>query len=211
MNKEWSSYDDAVLVDFLFESNISNREMAVQLGTTEAEIKAQIRSLGLGWVRRQRGFASRGQAALTQMMRKLLPNEEIRTEEPLPDRLRLDVYCPRYKLAVEYHGRQHFSYVEHFHGDLDGFRESQFRDEKKIKYCQDLGIALVVFRYDDLLTEDVVFSRLLDALRTTPTVKEEKPTIKGDPYYEAYKQRQREYRRKSYQRMKRDNAARRNH
>lgn len=200
----WDEYEDDRLTDLLFETNLSNREIGMELGRTELEVTREIRELGLSWVRRKKGNISRGQGALTAIMQKLLPGEEIRAEEPIGDRLRLDVYCPRYDLAAEYHGRQHFFYTEHFHGDKRGFHESQARDEKKEEICKNLGIALVVFRYNDTLTEEVVYERMLDALRNTPIVaKEEKiPTYKGNPFYEERKIMHREYRKKQYQKMK---------
>jgi len=199
----WDEYADDRLTDFLFESNLSNREIAMELGCTELDVTQEIRSLGLSWVRRKKGNISRGQGALTAIMAKLLPGEEIRTEHPIGNRLRLDVFCPRYNLAAEYHGRQHFFYTEHFHGDKQGFYASQARDEQKEQICKDLGIALVIFRYNDTLTEDVVFERMLDALRNTPIVEEEKiPTYKGNPFYEERKQMNREYRKQQYRKMK---------
>lgn len=199
----WTEYEIDCLTDLLFDSNLSHMEMARELDRTEVEITRQIRELGLSWVRRSKGHISRGQGALTTIMSKLLPGEKVVSEHPIGERLRLDVYCDRYKLAAEYHGRQHFFYTQHFHGDKYGFEESQRRDERKIEICKDLGIALVIFRYNDTLTEDVVYNRMLDALRSTPLVKEEKiPTYKGEPFYEARAARQREYRREQYKKMK---------
>lgn len=199
----WTEYEDFILTDYIFETNRSVREIALEFATTELDVKRRIRELGLSWVKRSRAKVSRGQASLTTAMQKLLPGQEIINEEPIGSRLRLDVYCPAFKLAAEYHGRQHFEFVQHFHGDREGFRESQERDEKKQKICDDLGIALVVFRYNDALTEDAVYERLLDAIRNAPTAEAvEKKTIKGDPYYEAWKQRRREYNKKTYQKMK---------
>lgn len=196
-------YDLDKLTDLVFETNLSNKEMAEELGTTEEEVVRSIRQLGLSWVRRKRGHLSRGQAALTKIMTRLLPGEEIIAEYPLRDRLRLDVYCPRYQLAAEYHGRQHFVYTPFFHRDKQGFYDSQARDEMKEQICKDLGIALVVFRYTDELSEDAVYERLLDALQSTPIIREEsKLTFKGNPYYENAKARQREYRRQMYRKMK---------
>lgn len=199
----FTEYEDDRLTDMLFETNYSNFEIARELGKTELEVVQEIRNLGLSWVRRKRGNVSRGQGALTSIMQKLLPGEEIQSEYPLGERLRLDVYCDRYKLGAEYHGQQHFVFNAFFHGDMEGFRASQRRDERKEEICKDLGIALVVFRYNDTLSEDVVYERLLDAIRSTPAVEEEKvPTYKGQPFYESHKLRQREYRRDQYRRMK---------
>lgn len=200
----WDSYFDTVLTDYVFDSNISAREIAMSMGTTETDVKRRIRELGLSWIRRRNGHLSRGQAALTYMVRKLLPGAEVVTEHPIGERLRLDVYCPKYKLAVEYHGRQHFMYVEHFHRDKEGFHEARRRDERKAELCAEQGITLVVFRYNDALDEDSVFNQLLYAIRMAPVwePEEEKISIKGNPYYEAAKERNREYRKAAYRRAK---------
>ena len=200
----WSSYEDDRLTDLVFDTNLSIREMAQDLGRTELEVTKEIRSLGLSWVRRSKGHVSRGQAALTYIMRKLLPGEKIVTEEHIGERLRLDVYCPKYKLAAEYHGRQHFFYTEHFHGDKQGFYDSQARDERKAELCRELGIVLVVFRYDDQLTEDCVYERLLDGLRSSPPATKEvkQGSFKSQAVYEDYMNRQRAFRRQQYEKMK---------
>ena len=140
---------------------------------------------------------SHGQDLLTNIIDKLLPGEEVKNEEHIGERLRLDIYCPRYKLAVEYHGQQHFEYNSFFHNTYEDFEESQRRDKRKIELCEDQGIVLVVFRYDEDLSEDKVYDRLLEALKQAPSPKEEeKNTIRGNPYYELQKQRQRAYRKK---------------
>lgn len=206
---QWEDYDNDRLTDMVFDSNLSIHEMAVELGRTDIEIKRQMRELDLNWVRRKKGHLSRGQAALTEAMAKLLPGEKIETEAPIGKRLRLDVYCPAYELAAEYHGRQHYMYVEHFHGDKEGFRAAQARDDEKVQLCKDLGIALVVFRYNDDLSETAVYSRMLDAIRNTPMIKEQKDhTYKGNPHYEAYQKRQREFRKEQYRKMKRQQGMR---
>lgn len=199
----FSEHECDQLTDMVFDTNMSTLEMARELNKTEVEITKEIRNLGLSWVRRKKGHISRGQAALTSIMSELLPGEEILTEAPIGSRLRLDVYCPAYEIAAEYHGRQHFFYTKHFHGDKDGFLASQQRDELKVELCKDLGIALVVFRYNDDMSKDVVYNRMLDAIRSTPMVPRVKESrYKGNPYYEAGKIRQREYRKEQYRKMK---------
>ncbi len=192
------------LTDMVFETNLSTREMGVELGIEEKEIKRQIRELGLSWVRRKKGHVSRGQGSLTQIMSKLFPGERIISEYHIGERLRLDVFCPKHDLAAEYHGRQHFFYVPHFHGNKQGFYESKERDERKLELCKDLGIELVVFRYNDMLTEDAVYNRMMYALENAPILEkvDKKSQYKDNPFYESNKVRQREYRRQQYQRMK---------
>lgn len=200
----WRTEEDDRLKDLVFETNNSLADMATILNKPEWAIHNRMEDLEIDWVKRKSGYASRGQAALTHLMRKLIPGEEITTEHHIGDRLRLDVYCPTYNLAAEYHGRQHFEFVEHFHNDVHGFRAAQKRDDRKVELCKEKGIALVVFRYCDKLSEEIVFERLLDALRNgPPVVKEEKfSRYKGNPYYERYMERQRQYRKKLYKKSK---------
>lgn len=195
--------DDQAIVEMLFSSNLTYKEMAESLLLTEKEVAERVKRLGLSWVRKKNGLASRGQATLTHMMQKLLPGEKIISEYPIGERLRLDVYCPRYNLGAEFHGRQHFQYVQFFHQDIEGFKDHQERDDRKIELCEELGISLVVFRYDDLLTENVIFDRLLEAISNAPAPKEkERKSVVGTPYYEAMKHRQQEYRKQAYRKMK---------
>lgn len=198
---------DTLIRDMLFETNYSKKEIGWRIDRSEAYVSQRIKELGLDWVKRSgenRRKVSRGQLALTNVLKKLIPGAEILNEEPIGERLRLDIYCPKFKLAIEYHGRQHFHFVEHFHKDYSGFVDSQRRDERKLEICRDLGIAIVVFRYNDDLSEEAVFERIMAALTATPYKQEKKKPsqTKGNPYYESYKQRQREYRRLAYQRMK---------
>ena len=53
------------------------------------------------------------------------------------------------------------------------FEEAQKRDLKKIERCKELGIALIVFRYNDKLTEQSVYDRIIEAIRTTDVVQKE--------------------------------------
>lgn len=200
----WDADKDAELSDLLFDSNLSTVEIAKRMDVSSAFIASRIKDLNLTWVKRYKGNLSRGQAALTHILRKLLPGEEIHTEEPLGDRLFLDIYCPKYQLGIEYHGRQHFEYVEYFHGDMQGFVDSQVRDDRKVQKCQDLGIALVVFRYNDELNEDIIYNRILEVIRNTPAAEQvqTKRSLKGNAWYEAGKQRQRDANRAAYREAK---------
>jgi hypothetical protein len=200
--------DEHILKDLLFDSSNSIHEIADELGLTVTVLNRKIKELGLDWVRKGDRKMSRGQASLTKIIGKLLPNEPIVYEHSLGERLRLDIYIPTYKLGFEYHGRQHFFYSSLFHGSPEDFAESQARDERKMEICREQSIALVVFRFTDKLTEDSVYERILASLESTPYVREEKPSrYKGNAYYEARKEAARVHRKKKYQeikRMKRD-------
>lgn len=197
--------DDSKLKDLLFTSNMSVREMAEELGWKQSQVSQRIKQLGLTWVRRNNRKLSRGAASLTQIMKKLLPNEVVENEHCVGERLMLDVYCAKFNLAAEYHGRQHFRYVEHFHGDRDGFRDSRKRDKRKEQICLDLGITLIVFRYDEPLNEDYVFEKMLAALKAAPVTEKTIKVKQHNPFYEAHKIRQRAYRKELYRKLKNKN------
>ena len=95
--------DDLFLIDLLFDSNLSLSEIAKELDVSYKELNKKISSLGLNWIKEQKKKSSRGQAALTHIMKKLLPGQKIINEHHIGDRLKLDVYCPAFKLAAEFH------------------------------------------------------------------------------------------------------------
>jgi hypothetical protein len=198
---------EAVLKDLLYDSNMQLDDVAKHLYISRSELNTLLKKNGLNWVRRYNRKVSRGQASLTQIMKNILPNEEIINEHHIGDRLRLDVYCPSYSLAAEYHGRQHFFYSNLFHNSIEDFEEGVERDRKKEERCRELGIALVVFRFCDKLDEETVFRRMLEAIKSTPRVEVEKTrkTFKGNHYYEKMKQHNRDYRKAKYRELKRKN------
>ena len=154
-------------------------------------------------------MASKGQNELEAIVRELLPMETITKEHHIGEKLRLDLYYPKYKIGFEYHGRQHFEYVEHFHYDIYGFQDSLARDQRKIVLCNNLGIVLLVFRFDDRIDEETVAQRMQTAIRDSePFVAPLKPTKnwgKIDKTTDFYKEnllKQKQLRKESYQKMK---------
>lgn len=198
--------DDLFLIDLLLESTLSLPEIAREVNLSLKELNKKISNLGLNWIKEQKKKSSRGQSALTAVMKKLLPGEKIVNEHHLGDKLRLDVYCPSYKLAAEFHGRQHFYYTERFFDSKYDFEEAQKRDIKKLEMCKEQGIALIVFRYNDLLTEESVYSRMLEAIRTSTWVKEDKTSTKKSVVHSEFYQQQKklnsEKRKQAYKAMK---------
>jgi len=210
----WEEEEDNTkyMVDLLFETSLSLNQIAQEIGWTLPRLNKKISQLGLSWLKDSRKKMSRGQSALTAILQKLLPGEKIINEYHLDDRLKLDVYCPSYKIAAEYHGRQHFYYTSKFFDSKYDFEEAQKRDSKKIQMCKERGIALIVFRYDDELTENSVYDRLLLAIRNSPYKKEEKPKNKiyQSEFYMESKKKLSEQRKRNYRKMKelRKNAGR---
>lgn len=205
--------DTEYMVDLLMETSMSLTEIAKELGWTINALNKKINQLGLNWIKTRHKKMSRGQAALTDLMQKLLPNESIVSEHHIGDRLKLDIYCPKYKIAAEYHGRQHFYYTGRFFNSKEDFEEAVERDEKKATLCQEQGIVLLVFRYNDKLTEEAVFSRILEAIKNyVPS--EEKTNkynnkISESKFYQDAKKRYNTIQRKRYKELKEKNGNRR--
>jgi hypothetical protein len=204
--KNWdeSLDDNEFLIDLLFETKMSLSQIAKEVDMSINDLNKRINSLGLSWIKEHHKKMSRGQAALTAIMQKLLPGEKIVNEFHIGERLKLDVFCPKYNLAAEYHGRQHFYYTQRFFDSKYEFEEAQKRDERKMELCQQNGIALIVFRYNDLLTEQSVYDRMLDAIRNSkvePTATK-KQSIKDNPFYIKAKKENAEKRKQYYKKMK---------
>jgi len=78
-------------------------------------------------------------------------------------RQHLDIYIPELKLAIEYQGEQHFKPID-FWGGIEALEASQRRDEKKRKRCENYGIRVVYFNYEDEVSDELLRDRLKDYL-----------------------------------------------
>ena len=202
---------DSELIELLFQSNLSVSQIAESIGMTTAETSKRIKQLGLTWVRRSDKKMSRGHAALTFMLKKMLPGVEVINEHHIGERLMLDVYCPKYKLALEFHGRQHFEFNNFFYKSYDDFLLAKERDVRKEELCKRQGITLVTFCYNERLTEDDVFNRILHAMKSSPVLEKSAPTtkykghtssLKGNPVYEEAKRKRKEWEKEARKKMK---------
>jgi len=99
---------------------------------------------------------SHGQFNLGRQIKSLYGPATVLEEFPIPDsRMSLDFYMPQHGLAFEFQGTQHDKYVEHFHGDKDGFERQQQRDNQKKEWCELNNITLIEVRDAGLSTEDL--------------------------------------------------------
>ncbi|SFP20664.1 hypothetical protein SAMN05216343_104102 [Oscillibacter sp. PC13] len=71
----------------------------------------------------------------------------------------LDVYVPSLNTGFEYQGRQHFEVVEYFGGE-EGLKAAQERDARKKKLCEEQGVALVYWGYDEPVSDMVLKKKL---------------------------------------------------
>jgi len=93
----------------------------------------------------------RGKSSLHKFAKELLnekyPTLHILEEVTVPIRkgqvAYLDFYIPLLKLAIECHGRQHFTYVRHFHKSIYDFQQHRKRDREKAEWLDINDISLI--------------------------------------------------------------------
>lgn len=154
-----------VLTDLLLSTEMSKTDIAGYFDLSIPELNKRIKQYNLDWIKTRKRKMSRGQSAIVEVLRKILPNEKIDFEYHVGEQLRLDILVPNYNIGIEYHGRQHYEWVSFFHETQADFDLAVERDLRKIEKCKELGITLVVFRYNDPLDEDSVFNRILSQVR----------------------------------------------
>lgn len=101
--------------------------------------------------------------ALYLIVRDLYPDIEIlrHIRPDFLEHLELDIYIPSLKIAFEYQGQQHFNPVAHW-GGKEALRKTQERDSRKKKLCRENYIELIIFTYEQEITEELVIETLLD-------------------------------------------------
>lgn len=98
---------------------------------------------------------------LFNIVKSIFPDLEVRREAS-PEwlgRQRLDVYIPNKKLAIEYHGKQHFEAVKLFGGD-EALSQNRQRDAMKLQKCTQNGVRVIYFNYKEDLSESLVRKKL---------------------------------------------------
>ena len=103
--------------------------------------KHDLPKIGEGWI---------SETQLYYSVKEAFPQTEV-VHHGRPNwlgRQHLDIWLPRWKIAVEYHGLQHFQPVEFFGGD-DVFEATKERDERKQRLCEDNNVTLIIATSDD--------------------------------------------------------------
>lgn len=188
----------------VFNTNLSINDIAEELSLSSDSVFEIIEKNGWDWVRKTGAKLSRGHSRLMYILTELMPRVDIVTEHPIGQNLFLDIFVPVYNLGIEYHGRQHFEFVQHYHGDLNGFEKSKERDAEKQRICNLKSIALVTFTYQDELTVDVVYNRVIDILNQPIDYEEGdgEPAEQVLTWREFMAQKRRERNRQAYRRAK---------
>ena len=74
-----------------------------------------------------------------------------------------DVFVPKWNLAFEYQGQQHFEPIEFFGGE-DSFVHTQTRDLEKKQLSEKNGIHLVYINYWENLTKELIVEKIRSVL-----------------------------------------------
>ncbi len=94
---------------------------------------------------------SKNQLYLYNLCIQLYPQNKIGWEVYIPDtNQRFDIFLFDYGIAIEFNGRQHTEFVEHFHKDGFGYIDSVKKDNLKQRWADDNGIVIVWFDEDNL-------------------------------------------------------------
>ena len=80
----------------------------------------------------------------------------------------LDVYIPSLKLGFEYQGIQHFEPIDRF-GGAEGFKGIQERDQRKKKLCEENGVQVIYWNYDEPVN-DLVLQKKLEQNRNVENI-----------------------------------------
>ena len=109
---------------------------------------------------------SRGAKALLKIVKQLYPYQRIELEYNVANfgALFLDIYLPRLALAFEFDGEQHFKYVQHFHGNRQGFLNAKKRDLDKDEMCKEKQITLIRVAFDEEMSREMVHAKIEEAL-----------------------------------------------
>lgn len=94
----------------------------------------------------------KSQSELYNKLKQSFPSEQILFEVgsnivPWLQKQRFDIYLPKYNIAIEYNGEQHYIAKEYF-GGVIGFNATQDRDQTKREKCKENNCILFEMRYD---------------------------------------------------------------
>lgn len=71
----------------------------------------------------------------------------------------LDIYIPSLKIGIEYQGEQHYRPVDIF-GGQEGYENTVKRDRQKAKLCQQNGVKLLLWKYDEVISKNQIKRRI---------------------------------------------------
>ncbi|MGY8812790.1 MAG: hypothetical protein ACKVK5_17360 [Pseudomonadales bacterium] len=139
IEKNFKSYVDQVMFDLDIDSRTAQAEVMHLLGLSR-------------WQR---------ESELYGVLRDLFPDYRV-LREASPSwlgRMRIDIYVPDLRLAVEHQGEQHYRPIAVFGGE-EAHQRVVERDELKRRLCAENSVEVVDFRFDAPITNAAVKNRL---------------------------------------------------
>ena len=109
-----------------------------------------IPEIGRGWV---------SEVALLDLVRTLWPSAVHQWRPAFLGMQSVDIHVPELGLAIEYQGQQHYAPVTLFGGE-EGFKLTQFRDEKKRALLARHGVRLLEWRFDVRITRAELIAQM---------------------------------------------------
>ena len=112
---------------------------------------------------------SKGELIITEILKK--NNIVFEDEYKLPEivsNYKYDFYLPDYRILIEFHGKQHYKFIPHFHNyDEDNFLKQKTRDILKKDHAQRFKYRLLEFNYIQLneLTQEQFEQLVISKIR----------------------------------------------
>jgi len=107
---------------------------------------------------------------LFEILKVLFPHNIILSEQYVRykgQKLFFDFFVKDLGLYLEIQGQQHFEFVKHFHGSIEGFRKQKERDNLKLEYIEKHErFCLVRFNYDEKINKRFVLNRINKAFKS---------------------------------------------
>ena len=132
------------------------REMNYKLNEfiqNEVRLNFNHKKLGETWT---------SETSLFYIIKSLFPTHFIRRHyrPEFLQGLELDIFIEELKIGIEYQGIQHFQPIEHWGGKIAYLKLIE-RDARKKKICEEFGIKLIYFDYNETLNEEIVKDKLI--------------------------------------------------
>lgn len=146
------------IADYYDYSELSEFDRVINDWINEAENvvreKMGLPRIGEGWV---------SETVLYNKICEIFKNEKydilFHAHPPFLKGLELDIYIPVLKLGIEYQGKQHYEPIDFF-GGTQGFNEQKKRDLIKKELCDQHGISMAYFRYDESIDEKNIINKI---------------------------------------------------
>ena len=79
--------------------------------------------------------------------------------------LSYDIYIAKYRIAIEYQGKQHFEPVRIF-GGVEGFEKQRNRDQLKLQLSKEQGVTLIYINYWEDISVELVRQKIAEAINS---------------------------------------------